>query len=109
MRPIVPSRARARAGQRRRARRQWCARRVSTESPPSVNPYAPTEALAHGDAPANDHAQPAGRRAAGRFAAIVVAILSYPLAGAGLYVLGRRSAVVWMIAGLCTYALVIAS
>ena len=44
-----------------------------------------------------------------RAVAIIVALVAQPLAGAGLYVLGRRSAVVWMIAGLCRYAATIAS
>jgi signal peptidase I len=81
---------------------------VSTEPPTPVNPYAPTAALAHGEAVASDQAQPTGWRPA-RFAAIVVALLTHPLTGAGLYVLGRRSASAWMIAGLCIYLVVLAS
>jgi signal peptidase I len=81
---------------------------VSIEPPTPVNPYAPTDALAHGEGVASEQAQPTGRRPA-RFAAIVVALLTHPLTGAGLYVLGRRSALAWMLAGLCIHVVVLAS
>jgi signal peptidase I len=81
---------------------------VSTEPPPPVNPYAPSEALAHGDAPAGAPEQAVQRRPH-RWLAIIVALLAQPLAGAGLYVLGRRSAAVWMLGGLCAFAAVLAS
>jgi len=81
---------------------------VSTEPRPPVNPYAPTHELAHGDAAATGQAAAPERRPS-RALAIVVALLTEPLAGAGLYVLGRRRATIWMIAGLCAYAVMIGS
>jgi len=81
---------------------------VSTQPPPPVNPYAPTHELAHGEAAATEQA-PALQRRPSRALAIVVALLTQPLAGAGLYVLGRRRAVIWMIAGLCAQAVMIGS
>ena len=108
MRAIVSRRAR---------RRRWTtgaraptvvARRVSTEPPLPVNPYAPSEALAHGDAFRNAQERPFQRRLQ-RVVAIVVAFLTNPIAGAGLYVLGRRNAFVWMICTLCVLAVAIAS
>lgn len=81
---------------------------MSPDPPPPVNPYAPSEALAHGDAPAGEPAQSA-QRGPHRAVAIIVALLAQPLSGAGLYVLGRRSAAVWMIAGLCALAVAFAS
>jgi len=55
---------------------------MADESP---NPYAPTEALQHDLPPAKT----SGRGIGYRVGAIVLAILAFPLSGAGFYVLGR--------------------
>ena len=81
---------------------------MSTEPPPPVNPYAPSEELAHGDEPAREPA-PAVQRRPSRALAIIFSVITYPLAGVGLYVLGRRNAVAWMAAALGVYAAMIAS
>ena len=52
----------------------------------SPNPYAPTEALQHDLPPATTNERRIGYRIG---AGSRVAILAYPLSGAGFYVLGR--------------------
>jgi signal peptidase I len=49
------------------------------------------------------------RRRPSRVVAIIVSIVTYPLAGVGLYVLGRRSAVGWTAAAICAYAAMMTS
>ena len=68
---------------------------MAGESP--SNPYAPTEALQHELPPA----QPSGRGIGYRIGAIVLAILAFPLSGAGFYILGRPQRLArWLAAGL---------
>lgn len=82
---------------------------MATENPPP-NPYAaPSAALTHEAAPAGVAGQPTtARKPGGRLVALVLAVLAYPLAGAGFYVLGRpRRLVRWIAAGLCIWLLAI--
>jgi signal peptidase I len=75
---------------------------MADESP---NPYAPTEALQHDLPPATT----SGRRIGYRIGAIVLAILAYPLSGAGFYVLGRPQRLArWLPAAVLIWVLMIA-
>jgi signal peptidase I len=78
---------------------------VTAGEPP--NPYAaPTTALAHG-APAGAAPQ-AGVRKTSRWVAVIVALLAYPLSGAGFYLLGLpRRSIGWMAAGIVGWLLLI--
>ena len=78
---------------------------MATEPP---NPYAPpSAALPSEGAPAAEASPPAPRRP-GRLAALVLAILAYPLAGAGFYALGRgRRLVGWIVACVVIWVLAI--
>ena len=76
---------------------------MSTEPPPPVNPYAPSDALAHDEARGGAPGQPIPRRLT-RALAIIVTLVSYPVPGIGLYVLGRRF-LAWMAASALFYAL----
>jgi signal peptidase I len=70
----------------------------------SPNPYAPTEALQHDLPPATA----SGRRVGYRIGAIVLAILAYPLSGAGFYVLGRPQRLArWVAAAVLAWLLII--
>lgn len=77
---------------------------MTAHEPP--NPYsAPGAALAEGPASETNPARPGGPFRLGAFA---VALFSYPLAGAGFYLLGhRRRFAAWTIAGLIAWALMI--
>jgi signal peptidase I len=80
---------------------------MPAESPPP-NPYAaPSATLGPEVAPPQGTAQSTGWKS-GRLAALVLAVLAYPLAGVGFYVLGRRRRLVcWIAAALCTWVLAI--
>ena len=80
---------------------------MTAEQPP--NPYAaPTAALFDGTAAATT-APPRGRRPS-RLVAVIVALLAYPLSGAGFYLLGRpRHTIAWMTAGIVAWLLLIGS
>ena len=72
-----------------------------------LNPYAPTDALAHGTT-ADAKAEAAPSHEPSRFGAFVVAILAQPIAGAGFYLLRRpRRFVGWTAAGLLVRVLLI--
>jgi signal peptidase I len=77
---------------------------MTAHEPP--NPYsAPGAALAEGPASEADPARTGGPSRLGAFA---VALFSYPLAGAGFYLLGhRRRFAAWNTAGLLAWALLI--
>jgi signal peptidase I len=79
---------------------------VTTNEP---NPYAaPTAPLADGTAPGTT-AQARPRRPS-RAGAIVLSLFAYPLAGAGLYLLGRqRRALFWVIATIVLWTIMIAA
>src|SRR6188768_3332503 len=77
---------------------------MTAHEPP--NPYsAPGAALAEGPA---SEAKPARTGGPSRLGAFAVALFSYPLAGAGFYLLGhRRRFAAWTTAGLLAWALMI--
>jgi signal peptidase I len=79
---------------------------MTANEPP--NPYtAPAAALADG-APAATAG--AGTRKPSRLLAVVMALVSYPLSGAGLYLLGRsRRAVFWVITTVLLWSIMIAA